>query len=60
MARPLKFPTKVLIGFDDQQIAAIDNWRRTRPDLPTRSEAIRRLVDQALAKPESPAKQRKQ
>ena len=28
--------------------AAIDEWRRKQPDLPSRSEAIRRLVDQAL------------
>jgi hypothetical protein len=28
--------------------AAIDAWRRKRPDLPTRSEAIRRLVGLGL------------
>lgn len=48
MPRPLKFPTKVLIGFDDPQIEAIDEWRRRQPDLPTRSEAIRRLIGEAL------------
>lgn len=27
----------------------IDDWRRKQPDLPNQSEAIRTLVDQALA-----------
>ena len=27
----------------------IDDWRRTQPDLPSRSEAVRRLVDTAIA-----------
>ena len=30
--------------------AAIDDWRRNQLDIPTRSEAIRRLVMQALGK----------
>ena len=29
-------------------LAKIDEWRRQQPDLPNRSEAIRRLVEQAL------------
>ena len=29
-------------------IAKIDEWRRQQPDIPNRSEAIRRLVEQAL------------
>ncbi len=31
-------------------IAVIDAWRRRQPDLPTRQEAIRRLVELGLAK----------
>jgi hypothetical protein len=27
----------------------IDDWRRQQPDLPSRAEAIRRLVEKALA-----------
>lgn len=27
----------------------VDEWRRHQPDIPNRSEAIRRLVEQALA-----------
>lgn len=60
MPRPLKYPTKVLIGFDDQQLAAIDEWRRKQSDLPTRSEAIRRIVDKTLGDaPKKPAARRK-
>ena len=31
------------------ELRALDNWRRQQPDLPSRSEAVRRLVDKALA-----------
>lgn len=48
MPKPLKYPIKVLIGFDDDQIALIDEWRRKQKDLPTRSESIRRLLDNVL------------
>lgn len=27
-------------------LAAVDDWRRKQPDLPNRSEAIRRMVEQ--------------
>lgn len=30
-------------------IAQLDEWRRQQPDLPSRAEAIRRLVRQSLA-----------
>jgi hypothetical protein len=30
------------------EVAAIDAWRRSQPDLPNRSEAIRRLVELGL------------
>lgn len=30
-------------------LQAVDEWRRAQPDVPNRSEAIRRLVEQALA-----------
>jgi len=62
MPRPLKFPTKLLVGFDDHAIKALDAWRRNQDDLPNRSEAIRRLVEGGLAadrnspKPRRPAK----
>jgi hypothetical protein len=56
MPKPLQFPTKVLIGFDDEMIAGLDAWRRKQEDLPTRSEAIRRLVVYGLSNaPTAPA-----
>ena len=30
--------------FDAEELHALDEWRRQQPDLPSRSEAIRRLV----------------
>ena len=29
-------------------LAKVDDWRREQPDLPSRAEAIRRLVEMAL------------
>ena len=34
--------------FTTEQLAEIDAWRRDQSDLPSRSEAIRRLVEEAL------------
>jgi len=31
-----------------EELSAIDDWRRTQGDLPSRSEAIRRLVELGL------------
>ena len=33
-----------------QFLRAVDEWRRKQTDLPPRSEAIRRLVEQAIGK----------
>jgi hypothetical protein len=35
----------------DPVLAAIDEWRRGQPDLPTRPDAIRRLVELGLKAP---------
>jgi len=32
----------------EKWLATIDNWRRQQPDLPSRAEAIRRLVEKGL------------
>jgi hypothetical protein len=56
MPKPLKFPTKLLIGFTDETIAAIDDWRRKQKDLPTRSEVVRRFVALGLGKPAAATK----
>lgn len=37
------------VRLQPDQIAAVDRWRSKQPDLPTRPEAIRRLVEKALA-----------
>lgn len=29
-------------------LTAVDDWRRKQPDIPTRAEAIRRLVDAGI------------
>ena len=34
--------------FEPRLIARVDEWRRQQPDIPTRSEAMRRLLDRAL------------
>ena len=51
--RPLQFYA------GDEFIAAIDRWRGQQPDVPGRSEAIRRLVERALAAESADAKQRR-
>jgi hypothetical protein len=38
-------PTKIAVNFEPALLAALDEHRRKLPDLPTRSEAIRRAVE---------------
>jgi len=49
MARPEQFPIKFQFAISEEMEAAISEWRRRQADLPNRSEAIRRLVEAALA-----------
>jgi hypothetical protein len=37
------------VRIEPAQLAAIDNWRAAQSDVPTRPEAIRRLIDAGLA-----------
>ena len=39
----------VHVRFPDEQLLAIDNYRRARADIPTTPKAVRDLVEQALA-----------
>jgi hypothetical protein len=39
--------TLIGVRLQARELEAIDDWRRGQPDLPTRPEAIRRLVTQA-------------
>lgn len=48
MAKEESLP--VMVRLTPEQVKAVDNWRRSEDDLPGRPEAIRRLVEQALAK----------
>ena len=42
--------TGKLVGtrFQTDLLEAIDQWRRVQPDLPTRPEAVRRLVERGI------------
>jgi hypothetical protein len=48
MAREVKLPALVQLRLPDDTLVAIDDWRRAQPDIPTRSEAMRRLMTVAL------------
>jgi hypothetical protein len=50
MIRPTEEPkdTTLQMRVSQSFLKAIDNWRRKQEDLPSRSEAIRRLCEQAL------------
>jgi metal-responsive CopG/Arc/MetJ family transcriptional regulator len=41
---------RVPVMMGDSEIAAIDAWRAKQPGVPSRSEAIRRLVEMGLKK----------
>jgi hypothetical protein len=58
--RPFLGAQPVMVRLLPSRVAAIDKWRKAQPDHPGRPEAIRRLVEVALAikakKPNSEAK----
>ena len=47
--------TRVHLTMSADQVEALDEWRRDQADLPPRAEAIRRLLNAALAAQQSPA-----
>src|ERR1700722_6539398 len=49
MPRPELYPVKKVIGFDQAQLSEIEGGRRRQDPTPSVSEAIRRLVEAALA-----------
>lgn len=49
MAREMKLPNLVQLRLPDALAQKIDDYRRHQPDIPTRSEAIRRLIEAGLA-----------
>lgn len=44
MARPLRFPFKKLVAFDQEVIDAIEAWRREQSPIPSEAEAIRFIL----------------
>jgi hypothetical protein len=46
--RPRVDSTFVGVRLPPEQLKTLDNWRREQEDIPTRPEAIRRLIEQAL------------
>jgi len=46
--RPPVDTEPVNVRLPRDSITALDDWRRQQPDLPTRPEAVRRLIDEAL------------
>jgi hypothetical protein len=40
---------RIPVMMSADEVAVIDEWRRKHPDLPSRSEAIRQLVDLGIA-----------
>lgn len=55
MARTLTYTNKLLIGFTDEQMQLVDDWRRKRSEIPSRSEAVRALIGEALGNLECPS-----
>ena len=47
--RPEKDTVPVMVRMEPELLAKIDEYRRVAPDLPSRPEVIRRLVERALA-----------
>lgn len=41
--------TRVHLMMSPSELRAVDEWRRAQPDLPSRAEAIRRLIDLGIA-----------
>jgi hypothetical protein len=50
-ARPERQSERFNMKASPEFLARLDQWRRKQPDLPNRSEAIRRLVEIAMAAP---------
>jgi hypothetical protein len=47
--RPEQYPVKFVLGVSREMDAALSRWRRQQTDVPTRSEAVRRLIEIGLA-----------
>jgi hypothetical protein len=48
IGRPETHPIKKVVGFSEEMIEAVENWRAKQKPVPNVSEAIRRLVELGL------------
>ena len=46
--RPPVDSEAITVRMERPQIARLDDWRRNQSDLPTRPEAVRRLLEKAI------------
>jgi metal-responsive CopG/Arc/MetJ family transcriptional regulator len=44
---------RINVGLPTDLVKKIDNWRRRQPELPNMSQAIRRLLEQAVERKEN-------
>jgi hypothetical protein len=49
-----KKPIRFELRLTDEGWSRIDEWRRRQPDLPNRTEAVRRLIEIALKAEQKP------
>jgi hypothetical protein len=49
IGRPETHPIKKVVGFSEEMIESVENWRAKQKPVPNLSEAIRRLVELGLA-----------
>jgi hypothetical protein len=50
IGRPETHPVKKVVGFSEEMLDAVENWRAKQRPVPNLSEAIRRLVELGLKK----------
>jgi hypothetical protein len=48
------FDQLLQVRCDAAFLARLDDWRRLQPDIPSRGEAVRRLVDQGIGAAPAP------
>jgi hypothetical protein len=56
---PAILTTSFQIRTSAEWLSRVDEWRRGQPDIPTRAEAVRRLVDKGLEADKVPVPARK-
>ena len=46
--RPKTNSTGIMVRMPPDQLARLDKWLKAQPDMPSRPEAVRRLLDEGL------------